>query len=409
MRVALIGNMNNNSFSIMRYLRDLGIDAHLFMYEKEYEHFKPEKDTFYIEKYNKYIHTLSIIPSVKGLLFLDKKKIKSELADYDIFIGCGMAPAIFYKLKMTLDIMIPHDDGIENTSYPQILSQNFFKILARRYVVNLQLKGLKNNTTRILASAIQEITRDTITRLNFQDKLIKKYLLMVYPEKYENPQPNPIVETMRNQDLVLFCHTRHSWTEEALMIDYVVEEHILKDGGKALDKLIIGYSNFIKKNPNIKSLLIFFEYGEDVEASKKLISEYGIEKYVKWLPLMARKDILQLINYSDIVVDSLGASMWGGVGWEGLSCGKVIMQNILQSDEEYYNEMGHELPFIMKANRVKDVEKYLNDFVNNKESYSQKAMTNREWFDRYAGIGLAKEYKEIIEDLYKKKITKNNI
>lgn len=30
MKIALIGNMNNNFFSITRYLRDLGCDAHLY-------------------------------------------------------------------------------------------------------------------------------------------------------------------------------------------------------------------------------------------------------------------------------------------------------------------------------------------------------------------------------------------
>jgi len=35
-KVLLIGNMNNNNFSIMRYLRDLGIDAHLFLMNNDY-------------------------------------------------------------------------------------------------------------------------------------------------------------------------------------------------------------------------------------------------------------------------------------------------------------------------------------------------------------------------------------
>jgi len=398
MKVALIGNMNNNFFSIMRYLRDLGVDAHLFMYEKEYDHFKPEKDTFQIEKYSEYIHVLSIIPSVKGLFFLDKDKIKRELNGYDIYIGCGLAPAIFFKLGMTLDIIIPHDDGIEYTFYSKILGNNFFTALSRRYVVDLQLKGLQNNTTKIIASAIQKITNDTLSKFNLYDKLIKKYLLMVYTEEYKDTELNPIVESMKNKDVVVFCHTRHLWREESMVEDYIIE-----DGGKALDKLILGFSHFIKNNPDTKALLLFFEYGSDVDDSKALIAKYGIEKHVQWLPLMARRDILQLIDYSDIVVDSLGAGMWGGVGWEGLSRGKILMQNIIQSDEEYYNEMGHPLPFIMRANSADNAEKHLTDFINDRAFFSDKAKDNQAWFNQYAGIGLAKEYKELIEGLFQEK------
>jgi hypothetical protein len=96
--------------------------------------------------------------------------------------------------------------------------------------------------------------------------------------------------------------------------------------------------------------------------------------------------------------------MWGGVGWEGLSRGKILVQDIEQTDEEYRAEMGHEFPFVMRAEGANDIERHLNSFIWNREYYSQKAKYNREWFDRYAGIGLAQEYKEIVQELYSKKL-----
>jgi len=89
----------------MRYLRDLGIDAHLFMYETEQELFLPENDTYYIDRYQDYIHILPVKTSVKGLLFLKIEKIKKILDEYDFFIGCGIAPAIFLRLGIRLDIV----------------------------------------------------------------------------------------------------------------------------------------------------------------------------------------------------------------------------------------------------------------------------------------------------------------
>ncbi|SFV57266.1 hypothetical protein MNB_SV-12-2014 [hydrothermal vent metagenome] len=219
---------------------------------------------------------------------------------------------------------------------------------------------------------------------------------MVYVEEnIENQKLNKIVNAMSNNDLVIFSHTRHFWKEK-----HFTEEHIKKDGLKGLDKLIIGYSEFIKNNPTAKPLLVFFEYGSDVDASKELIAKLNIDKYVMWLSLMARKDILQLINHSDIVVDALGATMWGGVGWEALASGKIFMQNIVQTDKEYYDEMGHNIPFLMRAKSAIDVEKHLTNFIKNREYYLKKSEDNREWFNKYAGIGLAKEYKEIVKELY---------
>ncbi len=397
MKVALVGNMNNNFFSIMRYLRDLGVDAHLFMYENQYDHFKPEKDTYKIDKYRPYIHTLPVVEKVKGLLFLDKKRLKEILNEYDFFIGSGFAPAIFYKIDMTLDIFIPHDDGLEHTMNVPLTFGTALKKIAREYVINLQVKGLQKNTTKIITSAVQEVTNNTLKRLGLTQKHIKKYVPMVYLEEGDNPKLKNIIDKMKDYDFIIFSHTRHTWQEESL------DGSLKEDGGKGLDKLMIAYSNFIKKNPNSNPLLIFFEYGKDVKASKELIKELKIEENVLWLNLMPRKDILQLIGYADIVVDAISATMWGGVGWEGLANGKILMQNIVQSDEEYKKEMGHGLPFIMRAFTVEEVEKHLNNFVSNRQFYLDKASSNKEWFDKYAGIGLAKEYKKIIEEIYKKR------
>ena len=406
MKVALIGNMNNNFFSIMRYFRDLDIDAHLFIYRGEYEHFSPEKDTYNIEKYKKYIHKLSIRPSVMGLLFVNKRKIKEELDGYDFFIGCGIAPALFLKLKMRLDILIPYHDNIEYTSQPKLIYNSSgyetVKRFAQKYVVNLQIRGIKENTSKIILNTIQDIGKEAIEKLNLSNKLIKKYVPMVYLEKAQkNEELNEIIEFMRQYNLVVFSHTRHSWGKKSIKEDY---------RGKGIDKLIVGYSQFIKKSPpDVNAILVLFEYGEEVEDSKRLIDELGIKERVKWLPLMARRDILQLISYADIVVDSLSVGMWGGVGWEGLANGKIIMQDIAQTDDEYYEEMGHKFPTVMRAESADDVEKHLKNFVENREYFSIKAKENRDWFNRYAGIGLAKEYKKIVQELYSKRCKEVNL
>ena len=45
MKIVILGNMNNNGFALMRYLRDLGADAHLFLFANDgtgsLSHFAP--------------------------------------------------------------------------------------------------------------------------------------------------------------------------------------------------------------------------------------------------------------------------------------------------------------------------------------------------------------------------------
>ena len=62
MKVAILGNMNNNGFAIMRYLLDQGVDVDLILFDSDYlkgsEHFGIEKDTWYKEKYKKNVKIL---------------------------------------------------------------------------------------------------------------------------------------------------------------------------------------------------------------------------------------------------------------------------------------------------------------------------------------------------------------
>ena len=67
MKVALIGNMNNNFFSILRYLRDMNIDATLYLFKNDgiddASHFSCESDTFEIDKWRDYIKRTEIFNS----------------------------------------------------------------------------------------------------------------------------------------------------------------------------------------------------------------------------------------------------------------------------------------------------------------------------------------------------------
>ena len=68
MKIAIIGNMNNNGFALMRYFRDLGADAHLLLYANDsidtLSHFKPEDDAWDYSKWAPYVHQTPIINSI---------------------------------------------------------------------------------------------------------------------------------------------------------------------------------------------------------------------------------------------------------------------------------------------------------------------------------------------------------
>ena len=65
MRVALIGNTCNNNFALLRYLLDLGIDTHLFLYSNEGKEdsnpiHSPSWDSFSADQFQNHISYLDI-------------------------------------------------------------------------------------------------------------------------------------------------------------------------------------------------------------------------------------------------------------------------------------------------------------------------------------------------------------
>ena len=64
LKIAILGNMNNNGFALLRYFIDLGQDAKLFLYDNdgigELSHFAIENDTWEINKWSKRISRIDL-------------------------------------------------------------------------------------------------------------------------------------------------------------------------------------------------------------------------------------------------------------------------------------------------------------------------------------------------------------
>ncbi len=172
---------------------------------------------------------------------------------------------------------------------------------------------------------------------------------------------------------------------------------------KKNDVLIEGFALYAKSTNLRKPLLVLLGYGPDVENSKLLISRLGITDQVLWLPRMPRKKLMKLLEYANIGADQFASGFWGGTGREILSRGKPLLNYVGTSDQEYRRISGHEMPFVLRAQTPGEVCGRLLDFERNRDDYARAGKKNKEWFDKYFGIGLAEMYKQIIENIYKEK------
>ena len=387
-RILLICNQNNNFFALTRYLRDRGYDANLYLMKEEFDHFKPETDSFN-KNYKEFVYDsfLSMLPT--GFYLIPKKQIKNAIAGYDFIIGCGLAPAYLNKIGFKLDLFIPY--GTDLDYQPFLRRKKIFtrKILKVMFVTYHQKLGIRNSKYLMLPKT-NNIYQSYYNDIHHKGKLISATVPFIYDKQYEkNTLKNYIkssrnkfilsmVELRRTSDFIVFHHVRH-----------LMQKHNpLRYTGN--DKLIRGFEEFIQNDEGINPSLVLFEYGADVEKSKRLVKKLNIEKYVKWFPLTHRKYIMAGIELCDVGVAELSDISWitYSTVCEFMCMSKPIIT--YREDELYEADYDYLYP-IMNASNANDVASALKKIYKNKELSSNMGRESKEWFNKYlVGEGLQK-------------------
>jgi hypothetical protein len=146
-----------------------------------------------------------------------------------------------------------------------------------------------------------------------------------------------------------------------------------------------GLDLFKKKHPGLNFKLITFEYGNDIQESKKLINELDLNESIIWLPMMNRKEIMIAINLSDIGIGQFG------IGW--YSYGSIME----------YMAMGVPVIHQRKINNPKNQDKY--PMINAKDAQEVANGLSKLYLDKIF-------YKKISDDTlnwFNKNFIKNPI
>jgi len=368
MKIACIANMNNNMFCLVRYLRDAGYDAHLFLVE-EFGHFRPEADT-YDEEYKKYTHELDWYEI--GYWKTSPDKIKKDLNGFDFIIGSDLVPAFLEKAKMVTDVFIPH--GGDLIYHPVYKFKHFppkrweIGAYARARAVK---KGIRKSKY-ILFEYTNEELEVFIDKLNIKGKRIVSNAVFLYLPQYtkDNFKKQEVYEkvmAVRNSyELIIFHQCRHVWRPIREEFQY-----------KGNDILLKAYTKFLKANPESKAILILFEYGWDFRESIDLVKELGIEDNVLWLPIMLRKEIMVWLDMVDICVGELGRSFlaYGSV-YEDLALKKPFVGF---RRDELYLKFHKDLYPMVSTNNEDVIADMFSDYLIHKDKYIQMGINSHNW------------------------------
>jgi glycosyltransferase involved in cell wall biosynthesis len=376
MKVACIGNTNNNLFSLARYLRDRGVETDLLLLDNETEHFHPSADAFDrdFETYTRGVPW----GSAYHLHGVPADRIRADLAPYDFLIGCSSAPAATHRIGRPLDIFIPF--GGDLYAWP------FFRIVNPRHQIaycrfnRAQRLGIRA-ARWISMAATNDETEAVLRRIGFHGERLVFGVPMVYTPLY-NPEGiarcygrSPWYHEFRRlreaYDLLVFHHGRHIWKHAPDRFSW-----------KGTDRLLRGFAMFLRDAAGPRAGLVTFEYGSDVHASRDLVSELGIADHVHWFPRMTRKEIMVGLSLADIATGEFHHS-WLACGtiYEALAMAKPLLH--YRADRLYEGRVPELYP-LMNARSAEEIATALGDFLQRPEYYRAMGRRGRDWFQRHA-------------------------
>jgi hypothetical protein len=429
MKIALIGNMNNNNFAIMRYFRDLGFDAHLLLYEDDgmfsHEHFRPEADTWNIEKWIPFITRMSITnsltpalrfpwswitsaPSTLRRIFRPGSKttrpisvayIKRTLSQYNHLVGSGNVPALCEKAGLILDIFVPYSTGVEYVGYPPYLrvieSSNYLKRHLMLEMRRQQIRGIAK--ARHVLNADVGVTEEVLQGIGIET--LRLPMPMVYAnEDYATVRPGGVLrdaqERIEASRLSILHHARIMWVNS--------DRHTLEDWrvlSKNTNWLLESFARLVDARPAMKPLLIMIEYGADVEHTKRLAKDLGIERSILWLPKMTRRELMWILSRVTIGCGEFyetRRTIWGGTGWETLGSGKPLLQAFNFDEGEFERLFGYPPPPMLPASTQEEILQRLMFVADHPAAAEDIGRGAKVWFNQYNGVGLAKKWLDLL-------------
>jgi len=183
-------------------------------------------------------------------------------------------------------------------------------------------------------------------------------------KRHETTLRNSLKEN-GNYDFIFFSPTRHEWSHS-------------RPCNKQNDKFVNAFSRFIKESKK-RALLVLVEKGDDLEMTKTLIKERGVEDFIMWIKPQNKKDLIDLYSASDMVFDQVTkVGGFGQVFLEAMSCGIPTFISLKDYDDLY-----DEQPPCINVSTENEIVAKITELTGDQKAIEEIGKKSREWMIRH--------------------------
>jgi len=214
---------------------------------------------------------------------------------------------------------------------------------------------------------------------------LKNFLFIPHPvdETKYRPRATPLrqhLESRCQTDLILFSPSRHNW---AL---------------KGNDLMIRAFAR-LTTSKSCKPVLILCAWGQEVTRSRRLIDELGIARQVVWMPPLNKMKLIDYYNAADVVLDQFTLGVFGTVTPEAMACGKPV---VMYFNREVHEWCYAEMPPVVSARTEDDIFERLAELGRDQARRAAIGQASRAWVEKYHGWELVADrqiaiYRELLQ------------
>jgi glycosyltransferase involved in cell wall biosynthesis len=181
-------------------------------------------------------------------------------------------------------------------------------------------------------------------------------------------------------DLVLLAPSRHDWEV------------------KGTDRLLRAFAELVRRD-RPSAVLVLSEWGLQLDRSRALIGELGIEGNVRWTPPLPKLRLIDAYRAADVVLDQFLIGTFGAVAPEAMACGRPV---VMAFHPEVHTWCFPEPPPVVDARTAEDIYAALARLASDPVGREALGRQGREWVERYHGWRLVVDrqraiYEEILD------------
>lgn len=399
-RFAFVGNMNNMPFLYAREMKDLGLDAVLFVdAPHEVKLDRPESVDSSIEY--PYPNWLIEIPPPKISPFFKRlspklwyRRLIAELNKFDVVILNGnwitlgpylrdeiivYALCAGYEIDALCDLdnihVLASSDHVK--ALTDVITKKFpFLNLGERIVMpllrrrlSLQRRGVRRSDgISYYSTGISQRGDQLIAEIMF-GKAYRRLELRGFPTKpfkYVEPDPN-------KRRFTLINYTRFSFLNEQL-------------DNKRNDIMLEGIGLFLQEKGAIDDLeIIFFSKGnpESLERTKEMAAQMDFARYIEWKEPVSLEELFnRIVPDADVVFDQFGAQ-WLGAGLYAMLVGRPVIAN--ERPEIFRRITGSPSP-VCQASTPEEVCEWLVTLYDDRSKIRRIGLESRAYVEKHYDI-----------------------